>query len=206
MNLIPRFCHTDFQKRFGYDYDRVFGRLERRKGIDYLVPVLRDILTRYPRLRIRWIGKSQFREASNESYADWIRRELNEFRDRVDLAGSIPLDDLAAYYAETDLCIFPSLWENFPNVCLEAMAAGRAIIGSRFGGMREMLEDGQHGRIVDPYSAESMTRALDELITDPKLRQRLGQSARQRVLDAYSAQRIVPRMLEGYRRAIANAS
>ena len=89
-----------------------------------------------------------------------------------------------------DICIFPSLWENFPNVCLEAMAAGKAIIGSQSGGMADMLEDAESGFLIDPQDIQSMAQRIGQLIENPELRIQMGKKAREKVLQAYSAKTI----------------
>jgi len=154
-----------------------FGRLERRKGIDNLIPVLETSLRKHPKLQVRLVGKSQTHLESGLTYDSLIRKALSEFAHRIELVGNVPLDTISALYRDTDICIFPSLWENFPNVCLEAMSAGRAIIGSRNGGMREMLEDGCCGLVVDPNSTLAMENAIDELVSDPNKRQAFGENA-----------------------------
>jgi glycosyltransferase involved in cell wall biosynthesis len=106
-------------------------------------------------------------------------------------------------YAAVDICVFPSVWENFPNVCLEAMSAGRAIVASSAGGMAEMLEGGVHGILIPPCNPKVIAEGVIRLLRSRELRQALGASARQRVLSAYSLEKIGPQLEQSYEVAIA---
>lgn len=87
---------------------------------------------------------------------------------------------------QIDVCVYPSLWENFPNVCLEAMTAGRGIVGSREGGMKDMLEDINGGMLVDPLSVDHIVSATAYLLQNPALRQEMGERARNKIITYYA--------------------
>jgi glycosyltransferase involved in cell wall biosynthesis len=109
---------------------------------------------------------------------------------------------MAEAYAGVDLCVFPSLWENFPNVCLEAMSAARAVIGSSAGGMSEMLDHGRVGRLIAPGDSAALAREIIDLLKAPAERLRLGEMARKRVLEAYN-ENVIGELMEAlYREAI----
>jgi hypothetical protein len=66
----------------------------------------------------------------------------------------------------SDVCILPSLFENWPNACIEAMAAGRVVLGSRHGGMAEMIEDGESGFLIDGRDPADIVRTITERLAD----------------------------------------
>ena len=82
------------------------------------------------------------------------------------------------------------------------MAAARGIVGSSAGGMADMLDFGQVGRIIPPRSSRKIAQAVIELLKDPELRMRLGQMARDRLLKAYNPERIGFLQESNYTRAI----
>jgi glycosyltransferase involved in cell wall biosynthesis len=188
------------------------GRLEVRKGVVALAAAIPRVLRARPDVTFRFVGRAvpippgmrRYGAHPGTDMADYLAARLAAFRDRVEFAGPITVGELPGTLARTDLCIFPSLWENFPYVCLEAMAAGRGVIGSRAGGMPEMLADGNAGLLVHPDNPREMAAAMLRLLDDPALRMRLGQSARQRVLTEYNADRIGVLMEASYARAIAH--
>jgi glycogen(starch) synthase len=166
------------------------GRMERRKGIEDFVASIPAILDAIPKARIKFIGSPVQHPTAGVPYDKWLLERLKRFGDRVECLGKFPLAEMPSVYASLDICVYPSIWENFPNVCLEAMSAARAVVATRSGGMHEMLEDGKHGRVVPPQDHRALSAAVIALLRDPAERIRSGHSARQRILDAYDPDHI----------------
>lgn len=83
------------------------------------------------------------------------------------------------FFPEVDVVIVPSLVnDTFPGAALEALAFGRPVIGSRRGGIPEMIEDGVNGLLFDPEQPEELAQAVRRLATDPQLRARMAKAAR----------------------------
>ncbi|HET8815683.1 MAG TPA: glycosyltransferase family 4 protein [Solirubrobacterales bacterium] len=100
--------------------------------------------------------------------------------------------------------VAPSQWpEPFGLVALEAAAAGKPIVASDVGGLRDIVVDGETGFLVPPEDRISLVEALRTLIADKALRERLGAAAKLRAA-AFSPEAIVPRFEEAYRLAIAH--
>ena len=163
------------------------GRLERRKGIEDLAQAIPQVLDVVPDARFRFIGAIGEHQESQQLYDAWIREKAgHRAAERLDFVGRIEPAHMAAALAQLDIVVLPSLWENFPNVCLEAMAAGRAIVASQSGGMREMLDEGSCGVLVKPRDPAGLAQAMVNLLRNPAERQRLGLAARERVLKVYN--------------------
>ncbi|HET9850875.1 MAG TPA: glycosyltransferase family 4 protein [Candidatus Limnocylindrales bacterium] len=92
--------------------------------------------------------------------------------------------------------------ETFGNVVTEAMSRGRAVVASRLGGIVDIIEDGRSGLLVPPNDPAALAAAMQGLIDDPALRDRLGAAARDRV-QLYAASRVLPRFEALYRELIA---
>ncbi len=182
------------------------GRIEARKGICELVRALPDALRRVPEMRVRLVGRSHGAPDGRGDFADWVRRQLARFGDRVECPGAVDPASLPAVFGNADVAIFPSRWESFGYVCLEAMAAGCAVIGSQNGGMLELLDHGRSGCLVDPFSTKSMSDAIVTLFRDRACREQLATRARERVLTAYSPGELLAEYEQGYELAIANHS
>jgi glycosyltransferase involved in cell wall biosynthesis len=132
----------------------------------------------------------------------YLQRMLRRYRQSIEFTGPVAPDTVPDMLARTDVCIFPSLWENFPCVCLEAMAAARGIVGSNAGGMSDMLDAGRVGQLVPPRSPQAIARATLALLHNPALRRKMGQAARERLLTEYSANRVSVLHEASYARAI----
>jgi glycosyltransferase involved in cell wall biosynthesis len=120
----------------------------------------------------------------------------------VSFLGAVDSAGIKRLLSEADICVFPSRFDNFPNACLEAMAAGRPIVATRSGGMEEMLGPTDAGLLVKPGNVRELTNALVRLIEDPAMRSAMAQRARQRVLHAYSDDVIGPLYEQTYAEAI----
>jgi glycosyltransferase involved in cell wall biosynthesis len=180
------------------------GRLERRKGIEIFANAIPRILDADPSASVRLVGQPVL-HVSGQLYDEWLRRRLRKYMSRIEILGKVPLDKMHEVYAGLDICVFPSIWENFPNVCLEAMSAGRAIVASDGGGMREMLDNGRCGSIVPSGDYRSLASAVVALLQDVDQRNRFGAMARERVLAAYHPDVIGKMMEDVYQEAIRRA-
>jgi glycogen synthase len=178
------------------------GRLEMRKGVIDLADAIPMVLKNRPTTQFRFVGRSVELRPGVEMI-DHLKSKLARHQDSVRFTGPVNLDEIPRILGETDIAVFPSLWENFPNTCLEAMSAARGVIGSRAGGMRQMLDDGAAGVLVSPNSPPELAKSIIGLIDNPKRRIELGIRARARVLSEYNAQHIGKLQEESYARAIA---
>jgi glycosyltransferase involved in cell wall biosynthesis len=100
--------------------------------------------------------------------------------DRVKFAGRVSDELLPLYYAASDFTVLPSKdrSEGFGLVLLEAMASGKPVIGSKVGGVLEVIEDGETGLLVSAGDANSLAGAMLELSRDSALRERMGKKGR----------------------------
>jgi len=114
---------------------------------------------------------------------------------RRDAPALIPLFDIAAV---------PSHQEPLGNASLEAMAAGRPVVGSRVGGIPEMVVDGQTGLLVPPRDASALAAALGRLIQDGETRARFGKAGRQRAESVFSVPAHAARVQEVYEEMLSS--
>lgn len=103
-------------------------------------------------------------------------------------------NDLRPYYALANLLVLPSHTEGSPNAVLEAMMAGVPVAATAVGGVPEILEHERTGLIVPPRDCIAMVEALERLLLDPMLCDRLAAAAKQRVIEAFTP--------EAYRRSL----
>jgi glycosyltransferase involved in cell wall biosynthesis len=103
--------------------------------------------------------------------------------------------DMPALILASDIVVVPSLAESFGIALLEAMSFGKAVVGTRTGGVPEVVADGETGFVVPPADAQSLAEALERLLGDPSLARRLGEAGRARAT-VFTAER----MMAGYER------
>jgi glycosyltransferase involved in cell wall biosynthesis len=114
-----------------------------------------------------------------------------EIGDRVHLLGE--RRDVLELLADADLFVLSSASEGMPVSVLEAMAAGLPVVGSRVGGVPELVVEGETGLLVEPGDPDELAAAIDRLLDDPQLRRRLGEAGRARAQGRFA--------LESFRRA-----
>lgn len=178
------------------------GRLEQRKGVMDLAKAIPLIRQRFPRTRFVFAGATEASPVSGLSMQEYLTRQLASHAAQITFLGHTPHEKMDGVFRNMDICVLPSLWENFPNACLEAMAAGRGIVGSSAGGMAQQLDAGQAGLLVPPGQPGEIAAAVCQLLENPELRMDLGRKARARVLAEYSTERIGCLTEESYARAI----
>ena len=132
-------------------------------------------------------------------YIDELRRRPNVFP-----MGAWPHQLAIEALRRSLFSVAPSLWpEPFGLVALEAAAAGKPIVASDIGGLRDIVVDGETGLMVPPEDRPALAAAMERLISDAPLRERLGAAARERAA-LFSPQAIVPRFESAYEMAVAN--
>lgn len=104
------------------------------------------------------------------------------------VTGFVPHSDLPAYYSLIDVFVQPSLRDGLPNALLEAMACGRAVVGTPVGGIKDVLIDGENGRFVSTNDAEALADTLNDLLIDDDFRNKLGTAACQTITNEFTLQ------------------
>jgi glycosyltransferase involved in cell wall biosynthesis len=181
---------------FGPD-DVVFGYVGRFvpiKDLPTLIGAFAQLAAEVPRARLLLVGDGEQRRALEVLVA-----ELG-LDDRVRFAGW--RRDLAAVYGAMDVGVLSSLNEGTPVALIEAMAAGRPVIATAVGGVRDVVSDGWTGLVVPPSSARALADAMLRLASDRESRHRLGAAARREIASRFFPGRLVSEITHLYHRAL----
>ena len=119
------------------------------------------------------------------------------FHDQLHFVGQITNDRLNEVYNRARLAVFPSIFENFPYVVLESMAAGLPIIGSTSGGMPEMIEEGVSGLLYTPPNDRELAAKILQLYQNPDIADRYGEQAYLKV-QKFAPLKVAQQTLEVY--------
>jgi len=182
----------------GANYITFIGRLSVLKGIVGFTKSIPYVLRKYPNWKFRFIGINEKSHIPQKSSKTWMQDQLHDYKDSIEFIDRVDYSKFYKYYFDTEICIFPSLFESFSYVCAEAMSAGRAIVGSRNGGMAELLDKGS-GLLINPYKVGSIVCAINKFIENPELRKRCKKNARDRILNHFNAKKIGKQMLNTYK-------
>jgi glycosyltransferase involved in cell wall biosynthesis len=137
------------------------GRLEHVKGVHVLLRALPAVLAAAPDTRVAIVGDGPARAELTRLAAELGVDHAVGFR------GWLTADELMPEYERATAVVVPSVWpENFPTVALEALGVGRPLIGSRVGGIPELIEHGRSGLVVPPDDPPALSEALLTVLLD----------------------------------------
>jgi glycosyltransferase involved in cell wall biosynthesis len=162
----------------------VLGRIGRGKGQRDLLEAFLLLATRYPQLHLLIVGGTSASEGSDEAVVTALRQRAAEagMSDRVLFTGF--RRDTPRMLRVMDLVAIPSHNEAFGLTVIEAMAAGKAIVGASTGAVPEVL--GEAGLLAVPTDPAALAAQIERLLVDEALRQQLGQAARARAEREFS--------------------
>jgi len=183
------------------------GRIEPRKGVEPLITAWKRVLADHPGARLRLAGADSAGAPDGGSLRAYLESMLTE-RERLGVAflGRLTPEALQDEYRRAALCVIPSLWENFPNTCIESMSHGRAVLVSDRGGMSEMIGETNAGERFRAGDAGHLAHAMASMLHEglDRLAER-GRTARGRIAELCDPAVIAPRRVELYRETIDRA-
>jgi glycosyltransferase EpsF len=174
------------------------GRFFRQKNHVGLLKVFERVLPHVPHARLVLVGTGPLVEEVEK------RVRQAGLSASVRMLGAI--DDAASLIAKCDVFLFPSLWEGFGIVALEANASGVPVVGSDVVGLNEAVENGQTALLFSVDDTESMAMAVVRILSDPLYAARLGDAGRMRAERLFSVSAAAERLLNLYRHLLARSA
>jgi glycosyltransferase involved in cell wall biosynthesis len=147
--------------------------LEKRKGHCFLLEAARRLKVQGYQIQYCLAGEGSLKKSLEETVT---RLGL---KDEVQFLGFV--SDMPAFLSQIDILVLPSLFEGFGVSVLEAMAAGKAVIASRVGGLAELVNDTVTGLLVAPRDVEGLANAIARLSGDRTLRREMGRKGKERL-------------------------
>ncbi|NTV22233.1 MAG: glycosyltransferase family 4 protein [Candidatus Yonathbacteria bacterium] len=172
ISLLP--YHAPHQSRMNNTVVYV-GRLEKYKGVDYLLQAFSEVLIHVPQAQLIIAGDGSMRkDLEQEAQALGITNN-------VTFLGRISREALINIYTQASCVVIPSIWfETFGMVGLEAMSIGRPVIVSDVGGISEWFSDGETGYAVPPKDSHAIASAIVRLFEHPETAIVMGEKGRAR--------------------------
>ena len=170
-----------------------------RKAIDFNLKAIAQLINKYPNLKYLIIGDGPEMRNLKELSSNL---RINEY---VEFLGQLPHEKVLAYMAKADIFSLPSWNEAFGVVYIEAMAQGKPVIGCQGEGIEDFVEHGRTGLLVKPKDVDSLTQALDFLLSSQEETKTMGECARKVVLDNYTWEKNAEKTIEIYREVLNNA-
>ncbi|MES2502731.1 MAG: glycosyltransferase family 4 protein [Pseudomonadota bacterium] len=169
-------------------YVLYIGRLVPEKGVETL---LKAHATSENKWALKVAGTGPMLDVLKAQYSSSI------------FIGHLGGDTLKATIEKASVVVVPSEWyENCPMSVLEAMAYGKPVVGSRMGGIPELIEDGKTGLLYEAGNVNELAAAINKLMVSDKLRQEMGAAGRQRVIQNFSLDKHHKGLIEIYQFAL----
>lgn len=178
------------------------GRLELRKGVLPLVKACSRLWDRGEDFSLSLVGGDTQFSAKETTVGTFLRQRYAKWvaNGRLHFAGQLSHQDVLASMRQAQVVVVPSLWENFPNTCMEAMGSGQVVLASRSGGQAEMISaDGVDGFLFDwdtPGDFEQHLRAA--LALGEEKHRQIGQRAQARMRQLCAPEVILPQRVQHY--------
>jgi len=172
------------------------GSLDYLKGTDVLFEALQIAHQKFPFLKAVFVGKL------SDNVADRYQRFFSEAADWASHIGSVPPDAVWSSLAESNVLTLPSRSETFGRVLVEAQLAGLPVIGSRIGGIPEIIAHEQTGLLVESGNALELANAMLTLCYHPELRVEMGRRGHEIARERFAMDSVMEQQMTVYRALI----
>lgn len=196
-SVISDECKTALKNKIGIkNNDTVFsfvGRMVKDKGVEELVRAFIKLYDQNKNIRLVLVG-------SFEKDLDPLSEEIeNIIFNHSNIYAAGHQKDVRVYFSITDVFVFPSYREGFPNVVMQAGAMGVPSVVSDINGCNEIIMHGTNGLIVPPKDTESVLEAMNKMLTEKDSRIEMSSKCRDMIISRYSQQFVWEHLLEEYR-------
>ena len=177
----------DFRRRFAMDNEKIIlyvGRLVYEKGVQHLISAMPKILENYHDSKLVIAGKG--------GMIDELKSQVESMglSNKVYFTGYLNQKEVQKMYKCADVAVFPSTYEPFGIVALEAMLAGIPTVVSDIGGLNEIVEHGVNGMKSYTGNPNSIADSVLSLLFDPQLAMNVTKNAKNKVKDEFNWQKI----------------
>lgn len=185
----------------GKSYLLYFGRMTQMKGVHILVDALPELLNQFDDMQALFIGGSgpspDFRPM-----ADYIRDKLKAFGDRVTVLESMRHDKLYPFIEKAKVVVLPSLIDNLPNTCLEAMGLGKVVVATTGSCFEQVIEPNISGILVSPGNALALAEGIRQAWQLSEPDQTLMQEQAQKSIKKLHPVQAIPKLIDYYQNII----
>ena len=189
----------EFRRRFAADNEKIIlslGRLVFEKGIQHLIYAMPKILSNYNDAKLVIVGKGGMIDELKQ-----ITVNLG-IQDKVYFTGYMAGDDVQKMYKVSDVAVFPSTYEPFGIVALEAMLGGTPTVVSDIGGLNEIVKHGETGLKSYAGNANSIADSVTQLLYDYDLSEKITKNAKLEVVQNFNWTKIAEDTRKLYEKAI----
>ncbi|KKP60001.1 MAG: Glycosyl transferase group 1 [Candidatus Gottesmanbacteria bacterium GW2011_GWA1_34_13] len=174
------------------------GKFQKKKGVFVLVDAIPKIIKLFPKVKFILIGPDSM--TNNKSTKEMLQENLKKGHclNNVTFIENISQNELYKYYQKAIITVVPSIWENFPNVILEAMLLKSLVVSTKVGGILEIIQHKQTGIMVEPGDSKDLAKSIIKIIKRKKQINRMVQLAKKDIQNKYSLIKIAQKTISFY--------
>lgn len=150
------------------------GKLTVLKGMIAFTKAIPFILKKNPAYRIKLVGRDEYEPTLSKNMKTFMIEKLGSYLNRIDFLGVLDRSEVDLLFKSSEICVFPSLWENYPTVVLEAMANGCPVVASRVGGFIEIINHKKNGVLFNSLNYKDIVRTINKILKNPHLREKIS--------------------------------
>jgi glycosyltransferase involved in cell wall biosynthesis len=182
-------------------YVLYFGRFQLHKGFHTLAQALPKFLNQCPDAHVALVGRDMETSLS-PSMASFARAQVNGEAERLLILENLPHSKLYPIIAGAHLIVLPSLIDNLPNTCLEAMGFGKVVVGTHDTSFEELITDGVNGFLVPRDNPRALAEKIIDAWNDDRLAT-ISAAAKQQVLE-FAPEKTITSLLDYYSEVVSN--
>ena len=177
----------------------VFGRIRKQKGTDLFIEAMCRLLPRYPDFTAVVIGLATPQE---KAYENELKQKVEAagLKNRVVFLGELPENDVPGWFRKLTVFVGPQRNEGFGLTTLEAMASELAVVATKAGAARHLIEENVTGHLVEIEDVDALTARIGDLMADPVKAVAFGRAGRQRVVERFAIEREAEGIFRVYER------
>ena len=181
------------------------SRIDTNKGHDLLLHAFDIVRKEIDDIHLVIGGGSPNPKPREKSVFDKMKQIINDKNmDRVHIIGYVPDEKLLQYYQQAEMFVLPSLFEPFGMTSQEAMACGKPVVASKFGGIRNTITHEKNGMLINPEDPGEFAEGMLKILRDDSFRDKLGEEANRLIVDHYSWEAMADRHIELYKQYYNN--
>lgn len=187
---------TDLPHRYIF----CLSRVDANKGHDLLLNAFDLVRKKIPDVHLVIGGGSSKPQQRELEVLATMRKIIAEkdMHGRVRIFGYVPDKLLVPFYQQAELFALPSIFEPFGMTALEAMACGRPVVASKFGGIRDVISTGENGLLTDPCKAREFADAMMRLLKNRQMAESMGEAGRKAIHERFSWEAIAEKHIAFY--------
>ncbi len=169
------------------------GRVDKRKGVDFLIDAIALMTERDDSIKLFICGAGKDLKKLKKAV------EARGLRDNITFLGFVGDHEVNEWLNKVECVVVPSIFEGFGITVIEAMSAGTPVIATNVDGIRGIIDEGEDGLLVEYGDAESLARAIANLLEDSKLRKSFSKNGLKKIKGEYRWDHIASRTLKVYK-------